>query len=123
MSSLPSHLQDCPPVAEQALPRRVFRLLGNNTLEDSDFLSFAEMGRLPEPSQPVKACRWHGLSVFSNMEDAQQVIELYGDKPFIAFADLLPEHGVAVETPGKYPSHMTWWPIEGLDRKSRFTCV
>jgi hypothetical protein len=123
MSPLPSHLSNCPPHSDQKLPRKVFRLLVDDVPADSDFLSFAEMGKGSEPTNATKQCRWHGLSVFSDIDDAYQAIDLYPDKSFIATAELLPEHGVAVETPGKYPSHMTWWPADGVIRKSRFVCV
>jgi hypothetical protein len=123
MSPLPSHLQNCPPKKDQKLPRKVFRLLIGEVPDDSDFLSFAEMERGTEPPSPVKACRWHGLSVFSDIEDAYQAVDLYPDKQFIASAELSPQHGVAVETPGRYPSHMTWWPSDGIDRKIQFVCV
>lgn len=123
MSPLPKHLIDCPPVQRQALPRRVYRLLTTETPEDSDFETFAEMRRGNEPGDPIKACRWHGVSLFGAIEDAQQHIDIFGDKPFIGFADLAPEHGTAEESPNnRFLSHMTWWPSDGLDRKGLFKC-
>ena len=118
------HLTDCPPAEKQALPCRVFRIVATDPPTDSDFLSRAEEGKGTEPKNAVLACQWHGISIFSDIDDAYQHIDLFGSGPNIEMAKLDLNHGVVAPTPSKnFSNHMTWWPSDGIDRKSCFQCV
>jgi hypothetical protein len=123
MNATPELIAKCPPESADDLPAKVFRLLFSAELIDADFQSWEEEGR-PLPTDPVKACRYKGLSVFTTIEDARHHIRLYGDKTHIAEADLTEKDGVGEKTKTKnFPSHMTWWPADDIDRKASFKCV
>jgi hypothetical protein len=98
----------------------VFRIVKGDPVTAGDMLSHHEMGKLPR-ADPCLRC---GLSVFQELEDAQnqqQLLPKLGDK--IAQAQLEAEHGKACLTKGQQPTHTTWWPYEGVDRASLFVIV
>ena len=118
------HIEHCPPAEKQILPCRVYRILIGEEPADEDFLSYADLGRGSEPKVAEKACRWHGISLFSEIEGAYQHIDLFDSGPIVAAADLDESHGVVARTPSaKFESHLTWWPSDGLDRREAFKCV
>jgi len=99
-------------------------MLSEREIRDEDFKSFAEEGKIPFPEVPDKLCQWHGLSVFTSIEDARHHIELFGQKRHVAMADLINTDGRAKRTPNKkFPAHVTWWPSENTDRKAKFQIV
>jgi hypothetical protein len=116
--------ENCPPQDANALPLKVFRLLSTNQIIDGDFRSLIEEGRKRGNATDDQFCMMHGLSVFATQSDAQHHIELFGSKPFVASADLAVTDGEAKHTASqKFPSHVTWWPDPGLDRKSKFGLI
>jgi hypothetical protein len=59
--------------------------------------------------------------VFLTLDDAvhqQEVFPALGDR--VAMATLEPRHGKTKLTPGKQPTHTTWWPYVGVQRAERF---
>jgi hypothetical protein len=63
----------------------------------------------------VGSCRWHALSVFSALEDAQRLrrkVPMFRDASIAAF-QMAPEMGVSLQD--KPPStHYDWWPASSF---------
>lgn len=71
---------------------------------------------------PSKICLARGLSVYTNIADAQNYVKLYPNKgTYVAQATLNNTDGHVSATPSKGNSHHTWWPFDGVDRKALFT--
>lgn len=41
----------------------------------------------------------------------------------IGRADLSIEHGEMLNTPGRLPAHLTWWPFQDVERHALFTML
>ena len=109
---------DCPPEVAPPAQGVVYRLVKVTPLQEADFLSHKEMNRVPPTADLCDCC---GLSVFRKKEEAIHMRRLFrkiGD--YVAEGTLAKEHGVAMLTPGKLPTHTTWWPYEGVIRTTVF---
>jgi len=121
MSSFPDDWPPgCPPADAQAAGGLVYRLVRTNPPTASDFLTHAELGKMPK----APACLRVGLSVFRTRDHAVHQAQLF---PFlgnqIASGELCAEHGKTKLTPGKMPSHTTWWPYPGVGRAALLPTV
>lgn len=111
---------DCPPPDAVPAIGVVYRLVKNNPAAVTDFRTHAELNKLPK----APPCLRVGLSVFRTREDAVHqaaLLPFLGDK--VASGELRPEHGKTKLTPGKMPSHTTWWPYPIVDRVAPFMTV
>ena len=111
--------EDCPPpqAEEIAVPRIVYRLVGNDPPVDDDFSSW----RVKNPGeQPRNAseCHARGLSVYSRSRDVRRLIELSGaTEARVCEVALDGGAGRIQKTSGR--SHYTWWPLADFDILSR----
>ena len=111
---------DCPSADTPDATGEIFRIVKGNPVTAADLRSHHESGKLPK-ANPCLRC---GLSVFLELGDAlhqQQLLPQLGNK--IAQARLEPMHGKARPTPGRQPTHTTWWPYQEVDRAVIFTVV
>lgn len=121
MSSFPDDWPPgCPPADAQAASGLLYRLVKSNPATASDFLTHADLGKMPK----APPCLRVGLSVFRTRDDVVHQAELF---PFlgnqVASGEVCSEHGKTKLTPGKMPSHTTWWPYLGVDRVALFPTV
>lgn len=107
---------NCPPadaIAEEAV---VFRVVKQLMPCDSDFMSYAEEGKLP--SSP--ACRRCAISVYNSFDGAAhraRVSPALGG--FISRGQLTAQAGASKLTDPD-SGHVAWWPIAGVDGRSFF---
>lgn len=109
---------DCPPADAADGAGDVFRIVKHDPLIDDDMASHFETGKL----RRAPACLRCGLSVFRERGDAvhqRQLLPKLGN--MIAKATLKAEHGKTKRTKGQQPTHTTWWPYEGVNRRSLFS--
>ncbi len=113
---------NCPPNDATDADVVVYRAVEANPPTASDFLSYQEKGK---QISPRKVCQAHGLSVHGSKEDAIHYRELFSWAPrLIAKGKLMPVHGKTKPTPsGNFPSHVTWWPYDGVNRCQPFAVV
>jgi hypothetical protein len=70
-----------------------------------------------------RECECRGVSLFLDVRDARHHITLFGEK-FIAEGKLTALSGTAKKTPSmRFPSHVTWWPHQGIGREQFFKCL
>jgi hypothetical protein len=109
----------CPPEASEPADGTVYRLVSSNPPAEVDFRTNFEEGTFPH-RPPCLRC---ALSVFRDINDAYHNRKLYpkalSDK-LIASGGLDPAHGKTFATPGKLPSHTSWWPYQGIARHTLF---
>jgi hypothetical protein len=111
---------DCPPADAVDAEGCVYRIVKHDVPKDEDFQSHHETGRLRN-AHPCLRC---GLSVFRDIQDAihqKQLFPKLGE--WIARGALKAEHGMTKVTPTRLPTHTTWWPYSGVQRKSLFAVV
>jgi hypothetical protein len=107
----------CPPAKAEPASGIVYRLVKRNPPTVADFLTHHETEKLPG-ADPCLRC---GLSVFRAKLDAIHQRNSYPKLgEYVAEGTLQTRHGVAMLTSGRQPSHMTWWPFEGIDRSEPF---
>lgn len=95
----------CPPLDSVDADKQVFRVVANDPIEHSDFLSAGALGRHSN-SCP---CQRVGLSVFDSLSGAQHCMKLFprlGSR--IAEATLSAGEG-KLKASGRQ-GHLTWWP-------------
>ena len=113
----------CPLVGARDCDLTVYMAVKKTPVTAQQCLTQAERGRAAHAIGD-DACKRHGLSVFPTAEDCLHQIELF---PWIGqcvtAAQLEPSHGVYLETPAKLPSHLTWWPYEGVERHTLFVAT
>lgn len=122
MTTFAGYPANCPPAG--AVPPngqlRVYRATSGPPPAAQDFLSYVEMGRrVTAPKQ----CQARGLSVYTELVDAENRAKLYpGSGAYIAEASLNGTDGVVQPTPNNRTpdSHHTWWPYDGVDRAVLF---
>jgi hypothetical protein len=80
-------------------------------------LTHYEKGRLPD----ADPCLRRALSVFRSQQDAEHQLRLFArwHKGHILRASLSANLGVVKLTPGKQPTHTSWWPDKSLDPDAR----
>ena len=105
--------QDCPPAGTPEADGVVFRIAKTDPPTAADVETHFEGGRMPK----APACLRCGLSVFDLRADAVHMSMLFSRiGAYVAEIELRPPHGKTELTPGRRPSHRTWWPHEGVDR-------
>jgi hypothetical protein len=114
----------CPPSAAQPPSQQVFRLVRAGTPAATDFVPYAI--ERPELFQKGPPCHAHGLSVFDSLEKCRAAERrspsLRGR--LSAQANLAPEHGLILQTPGvRNTGHITWWVSPALDPVPLFAVV
>jgi hypothetical protein len=112
--------EGCPPYEAVDASDDIFRIVGHEPPADCDFMTHFESGKLPN-APPCLRC---GLSVFRQIGDAihqRRLLPRLGR--LIAKGTLSAEHGKTKVTPGKQPTHTTWWPYERVNRASLFSVV
>lgn len=111
---------DCPPQDAVDANCVVFRIVDRSPPIARDFVSHFESGKLPKAPE----CMRRGLSVFEELGDAMHQKRLLPKLGrFIAQGTLREKHGKTKLTPGKQPTHTTWWPYRDVDRPSLFSIV
>jgi hypothetical protein len=114
----------CPPADAVAAHAVVYRTVQADPPTTDDFVTYRELGKRVSPGQECKAA---SLSVFLNEKDALHHREAFrwkGNARLIAKGQLTADCGVTRPTPSnRYPSHLSWWPYEGVDRSAVFTVV
>ena len=104
----------CPPQDADPASGVVYRVTKSGAPAASDFLSWAEQGKIPKPQTAKKICESRGLSVFDDLRDARHYLEAFrasGD--YIARATLMARDGRMQCTPTRrFPRHVTWWCFE-----------
>lgn len=110
---------DCPPVDATQPDATVYRTVVNNPPLPEDFRSYVEKGMKVSKK---RLCEDSGLSVMKSLAEAQHHARVFKWQPsFIAVGHLRAEHGLVKDTPyDEYPSHLTWWCFDGVDRASLF---
>src|SRR5207245_519460 len=101
----------------------VYRTVRTNPPTSGDFTTYHELGKQVRPGFE---CRSASVSVFLNVNDARHHRDVLGWKEnarLIAAGRLTADHGVMKQTPGRFPSHVSWWPYVGVDRSAAFQVV
>jgi hypothetical protein len=108
----------CPPQDASPASGEVYRVVKNNPPEETDFHSHREKGLLPSAPE----CMRCGLSVFDELHGATHMLDLFPKLgKYVATASLQDCHGKVKRTPGKHPSHTTWWPYSHVRRDALFS--
>lgn len=92
-------------------------------ITDADFLSWREKRPRKEYDDECKAC---GVSVNATIEGAQETRRRSSRlrNRVIAEGALGREHGEILPTTSQTcDDHLTWWPLEGIDRKAPFQMI
>ena len=102
MSAFPDDLPaNCPLPGAQPCDCVVFRACAAAPPQESDF-----------------------LTVFPTKEACEHMLEVFpANGTFAATGMLEHVHGQIVDTPGRFPSHRTWWPYDGVNRMLPFAGV
>ncbi len=102
-------LDDCPPddAEEIDAPRIVYRLARNNPPTDDDFRS--QRAEKPTARFNVSECRARGVSVFTNLRDAERQTRRLTQ----CLITLTAGAGRILKTGDS--SHHTWWPYDSYD--------
>lgn len=110
----------CPPDDAEEASGPVFRLVKANPPEVGDFKTHRERGVLVT----APACLRCGLSLFRTRADTEHQHRAYPMLGrYIASGILSAEDGVVKLTQSRQPTHTTWWPFEGIDRKRVFELI
>ena len=114
---------NCPPNDATDADIEVYRTVSADPPTAADFLSYHEEGKLIRDLR--KVCQAHGVSVHGSEEGAIHHRKVFGwASQFFAKGRLTPAHGKTKPTPSKSsPSHITWWPYDGVDRCQPFAVV
>jgi hypothetical protein len=113
---------NCPPDDAVDADIEVYRTVSADPPAATDFLSYHEEGKLVKNRQ--KICQAHGVSVYGSVEDAIHHRKVFGwASQRIAKGKLTPDQGRTKPTPGSLPSHITWWPYDGVNRCQPFVVV
>lgn len=114
-------LADCPPNDADALPLKAYRVVSECPPISSDFMSWVEEGK---KGPPGRECECRGISLFLDLRDAKHHIALFGMKSHIAEGEIPATSGKAKKTAtNNFPSHITWWPNNGVKREQFFKCM
>lgn len=113
-----STIADCPPSDAVEATGEVFRCCKREIPLPADMETHEESGRLPE----AVPCLRRALSVFTDRSDAEHQARAFlrfWRRASVTKATLSPEHGVTKLTPGKQPTHTSWWPSKDLTPAAR----
>ena len=105
--------EDCPPpeASEIREPIIVYRLTAKFPVTPRDFQSRWQRDPAPAQFPGARECLAKGLSVFSNLEDAQLALGHRSSGGYVVEIELREGMGAVMQTPsGTYDSHITWWP-------------
>ena len=107
--------QGCPPADTPDANAECYRITSGTRRSDADFLSYAELGKLPTASP----CKRAAISVFDTYQNARRNLQV---RPYIG-SDIIrgclePQHGKLSNPSGS--GHMSWWAYENVDRKGCF---
>lgn len=108
---------DCPPDDAEEINalRIVYRLVRNNPPTDADFQSKRAMRPNHRFREPDSECTLRGVSVVSNLRDAEKLLEARNWRgASVCRVELGPGAGSILQT-GKNPNHYTWWPLADFD--------
>jgi hypothetical protein len=116
---------DCPPADANNAELTVYRAVRTDPPGGIDFLTLSEQGR-PIRGGPAQVCKSRGVSVMLTRRDAEHYCVAFPAQKcvLVACATLTADHGKTKLTPSTvFPSHVTWWAHEGLERQSIFEVV
>lgn len=107
----------CPPTDAVEASGTVFRCAKYLPPHPDEMRTHEETGRLPG----ADPCLRKALSVFRTRQDAEHQMQLFRrwKRKFVVHGVLAAEHGKTKSTPGKQPTHTSWWPAEGLAAAQR----
>lgn len=114
----------CPPKEANQIEHIVYRICKNKEVSHSDFLSFYEMGLLPNSNDVKK----YGISLDLNKEQLVAMLGMPAQKKrnmkCVAEGITKKELGVSLKTPSaRSSSHITWWLKSGATPEDYFKCV
>ena len=111
---------DCPPADASPAALPLYRWCATQPLVGDDFRTAEEEGTYVRKNP----CNRKSVSVMSDRDEAIHYIGLFPWKNYryVAVAELDAEHGPVKHTPGKVPSHTSWWPqgLNPIDRAALF---
>ena len=90
-------------------PGKYYRCIKNNRAIINDFYSPYQLGKPRIHSSNI--CENRSISIFSNIDDAINVIHQYPNfsKKFVVELNLRGNHGVIHRSPNNDNSHHDWW--------------
>ena len=105
---------DCPPVDAEEIdaPRILYRLVRNNPPTDDDFRS--QRAEKPTARFNVSECRARGVSVFTNLSDAERQTRRRNLRHLTPCLITLTAGAGRIQKTGG-SSHYTWWPYKDYD--------
>ena len=105
---------DCPPdeAEEITSPRIVYRLVRNIPPANDDFRS--QRAEKPTAQFNVSECRARGVSVFTNLSDAERQTRRRNLRHLISCRVTLTAGAGRIKKTGG-SSHYTWWPYDRYD--------
>ena len=106
--------EECPPeeAEEVNTPRPVYRLVSSVPPTDGDFLS--QRAKHPKARFSASECIARGVSVFSNLSDAEAQTKRPNLRHHIPFQVTLDAGAGRIQKTSSR-SHYTWWPYDGYD--------
>ncbi len=112
---------ECPPTEAVSCNGIYFHLLNKKPPGPDDLRSFVEKGKtLRFP--PSCVCMPFGLSVFTDRDDVKHMRKSMPQLgKWIGTLSLNQQDGKVMLTPGKRPTHNTWWPSIECNRPERIT--
>lgn len=122
MSTFPPEIpENCPLPVAVPCNCVVYRGCATAPPQEADFATHAELG-LALTAKGEKACMRFGLSVFPTRQACEHMLELFPQNgTHVAKGALTHDHGMIANSPtGRFPSHRTWWPYEGIQRATTF---
>ena len=102
--------EECPPneAEEIAQVQVVFRLVRTDPPTDSDF--FSQRAEKPNNQFNLPECQARGLSVFSEVREAEKLLKLRHLKAML-ICQLTLDKGAGYMLRTGHRSHFTWWPL------------
>ena len=98
----------------------VYRLVNHDPPRAEDFVTHHEHGT----RRKAPPCLRAGLSVFRTLDDVIHQRNLFPSLGVrVAKGALGARHGKTRLTPGKQPTHTTWWPYAEIERATGFSVV
>ncbi|MFY9227421.1 MAG: hypothetical protein WAQ98_32415 [Blastocatellia bacterium] len=113
----------CPTPETPLANESVYRVIEGSIPTNEDFISFQEQN--PQKCYHPRECDACGISVYTILEDVvklQRRVPKFKNKR-IAIGKLTPEMGMLKPTPGKEPSHHSWWIPLGIQPLNIFVLI
>lgn len=118
--------EDCPPEDAVLANGTVYRLVGNNIINEYDFWSQREL-RPDATFRDVTECQACGVSVFTDLAEIEAVNRnpyMRRKKKKIAVGHLDASMGEMKHTPSRQNrSHHTWWIPANIDPTANFEAI